>query len=38
MQAEFADPRPSHVLQVAVQSATRNGERITLVLTGTYPR
>ncbi|WP_432841001.1 hypothetical protein [Dactylosporangium sp. CA-092794] len=36
LQAEFTGPKPDHVLQIGVQSATRTGDRIALVLTGTY--
>ncbi|MBM2619373.1 hypothetical protein JIG36_27855 [Actinoplanes sp. LDG1-06] len=36
MRPEFAEPRPDHVLQIAVKSATRTGDRIELVLNGTY--
>lgn len=36
MQAEFAEPKPDHVLQIGVQSATRTGDRIEVVLDGTY--
>ncbi|WP_327002330.1 hypothetical protein OHA72_45545 [Dactylosporangium sp. NBC_01737] len=36
LQATFTAPKPDHVLQVEVRSATRTGDRITLVLAGTY--
>ncbi|MEU6206466.1 hypothetical protein ABZ814_23125 [Micromonospora musae] len=36
MRAEFAGPKPDHVLQVQVKSAVRTGDEIELVLTGTY--
>ncbi|MBL7258771.1 hypothetical protein [Paractinoplanes lichenicola] len=36
MKATIAEPRPDHVLQIGVKSATRAGEQIELVLSGTY--
>ncbi|GAB3834022.1 hypothetical protein GCM10027610_028900 [Dactylosporangium cerinum] len=36
LQATFTAPKPAHVLQIEVRSATRTGDRIALVLAGTY--
>ena len=36
LQAEFTGPKPDHVLQIGVKSATRSEDRIALVLSGTY--